>query len=75
MPKRSGVRLSDRLVKALEVPSGRAVIVYDCDLPGFGIRTTPTGAQSFVLNYVIDRKERRVSQRGRRPPRAKKPGR
>jgi hypothetical protein len=27
-------------------------VIYDADLPGFGIRLTPAGARSFVLNYT-----------------------
>ena len=61
MPKRSEVRLSDRWIRAQETPTDRTLIVYDCDLPGFGVRITPTGAIAFVLNYVVDRKERRLT--------------
>jgi len=61
MPRRSTQRLSDRFIKALPDPVGRATIVYDGDLPGFGVRLTPGGARSFVLNYVIDRRERRLT--------------
>jgi len=61
MPRRSAVRLSDRWIKAQEIPADRTVIVYDCDLPGFGVRITATGAYAFILNYVIDRRERRLT--------------
>lgn len=61
MPKRSTERLSDRLIRSLADPVGRATIIYDADLPGFGIRLTSAGARSFVLNYVVDRRERRLT--------------
>lgn len=61
MPKRSTERLSDRLIRSLAHPVGRATIIYDADMPGFGIRLTPAGARSFALNYVVDRRERRLT--------------
>jgi integrase len=36
-------------------------VVYDADLPGFGIRLTANGARSFVFNYVVHRRERRLT--------------
>lgn len=61
MPKRSTVRLSDKFIRNHPSPTQRTQIVYDCDLPGFGIRITPGGARAFVLNYVVNRRERRMT--------------
>jgi integrase len=54
-------KLSDRYIKSLPDPKAGATVIYDADLPGFGIRLTPAGARSFVLNYVVDRRERRMT--------------
>lgn len=64
MPKRSSEKLSDRFIKSMPPPPVGSTITYDCDLPGFGIRLTAAGARSFVLNYVVDRKERRMTISG-----------
>jgi integrase len=61
MPKRSTHRLSDKLIRSLPAPSSKTEILYDSDLPGFGIRLTPTGNRAFVLNYVVNRHERRMT--------------
>jgi integrase len=50
------VRLTDKLVRALEPPParngrGNNRITYDDSVPGFGARITSAGAVSFVLNY------------------------
>jgi hypothetical protein len=55
MPKRSTTRLSDRLIKTLPSPTTGSRIVYDADLPGFGVRLTAKGARSFVFNYALHR--------------------
>ena len=54
------------MIKSLPSPDAGARIVYDADLPGFGIRLTSSGARSFVFNYVIGRRERRMTI-GRHP--------
>jgi integrase len=61
MPRRSTAKLSDRFIKALPDPTRGSSIVYDADIPGFGIRLTTNGARSFVLNYVVNRRERRMT--------------
>ena len=61
MPRRATVRLTDKVVDALPVPATGAVITYDKDIPGFGIRVTAKGARSFVLNYVVNGAERRMT--------------
>lgn len=61
MPKRSTQRLSDRAIKGMALPDRGAKIVYDADLPGFGIRLTKAGARAFVFNYMVNRRERRMT--------------
>ena len=58
----SASRLTDALIKGLPAPSDRsaAVIVYDSEVKGFGIRCTK-GAKSFVLRDRIGRHERLVT--------------
>jgi len=54
------MRLTDAIVKKIEPPE-RTKITYDDDLPGFGIRVTPAGARSYVLNYRVRGRERRYT--------------
>jgi len=44
-------RLTDSLVRRLPLPASGNRIIYDSEVPGFGIRITAKGARSFVLNY------------------------
>ncbi len=53
-------RLSDRIVKAIK-PADKSRIVYDNSAPGFGVRTTPKGVKSFIVNYVANGRERRLT--------------
>jgi integrase len=43
-------RIGKRLIDALEV-NGKDYIVWDDDLPGFGVRVRSKGAKSFVFQY------------------------
>ena len=61
MPRRAAQRLTDKLARALPLPDKGARITYDGDVPGFGIRVTANGAQSFVLNYMSAGRERRMT--------------
>lgn len=61
MPRRATLRLTDKIIDALPVPATGAVITYDKDIPGFGIRVTAKGARSFILNYVVNGVERRMT--------------
>jgi integrase len=48
-------RLTDAVIKKLALPRNLPAtgnrITYDADVRGLGIRTTASGAQSFILNY------------------------
>jgi hypothetical protein len=52
-------RLLDKLVKDLPSPAKGNRVIYDNEIPGFGIRVTKAGAKSFVLNYHVKGQERR----------------
>ena len=58
MPRRASLRLTDKVIDALPLPTKGGVITYDKDVPGFGMRVTAKGARSFVLNYVVSGVER-----------------
>ena len=48
------VKLKKREIDALACPPGRRdMIVFDDDLPGFGLRVTGAGAKTFVLQYQL----------------------
>lgn len=61
MPRRATTHLTDRAIRALPCPAAGAVITYDADVPGFGIRVTAKDVRSFVLNYVVNGRERRMT--------------
>ena len=48
MPRRSELRISNRVVDALPV-EGRDTVFWDRDLPGFGVRVYPTGRKVYVV--------------------------
>ncbi|UWQ21594.1 site-specific integrase [Jannaschia sp. W003] len=55
------VRISDKLARSLEPPASGNRIVYDDTVRGFGLRVTAKGARSFVLNYRMKGRERRIT--------------
>ncbi len=54
-------RLTERDIAKLSPPITGNRIVYDSELPGFGVRITAAGVVSFVLNYRIHGRERRYT--------------
>lgn len=54
-------KISDKVVKALTAPSKSNRIVYDSQIPGFGVRITSGGAIGFILNYYMHGRERRFT--------------
>jgi integrase len=53
--------ITEKAVRGLTPPSAGNAIVYDEEIPGFGVRVTAAGAKSFVLNYRINGRERRFT--------------
>lgn len=44
-------RLTKREVEALEAPAEGVRLAWDAKLPGFGVRVTPAGVRSYVVQY------------------------
>ncbi len=44
------VRLNKRVVDGLR-PAEKTIIYYDAELKGFGVRITPAGARSWIVEY------------------------
>ena len=56
------MRLTDAAVAALTVPDGKAeIIVFDADLPGFGIRVRRGGSRRFIYQYKLNGANRRFT--------------
>lgn len=53
--------LTERGAKAFPTPASGNKVYYDATLKGFGLRVTAAGVRSFVLNYMIHGKERRMT--------------
>ena len=53
--------INERMVKNLAAPASGSKVVYDREVRGFGVCVTASGARSFVLNYYIDGRERRIT--------------
>jgi integrase len=55
-------RLKDSYVKKAPLPSAGNWVIYDTEVPGFGLRVTAGGSRSFILNYrTRGGKERRYT--------------
>lgn len=54
-------RITKKLIDTLPLPSKGNKITYDNTIKGFGIRITHKGSKSFVLNYVVNGRERRYT--------------
>ncbi len=54
-------RITDRAVQALPAPDRGNQIFYDTQLRGFGVRVTAKGLRSFILNYRLRGRERRLT--------------
>jgi integrase len=53
--------LTETLVKKATPPESGNAITYDAEIKGFGLRLTAAGSKSFVLNYRIAGRERRMT--------------
>jgi len=55
------MKLTQRLVERLKAPAKGNVIVYDGEIPGFGVRKTAAGVVAFVLDYRSGARKRRLT--------------
>lgn len=53
--------ITETYTKRADAPEKGNKIHYDDAIKGFGLRVTKAGAKSFVLNYSINRRERRMT--------------
>ena len=53
-------KLTKRFVEAAQAKD-KAYILWDGDIPGFGVRVMPSGRKTFVLQYRIGRRSRTMS--------------
>jgi integrase len=54
-------RITTQTVKALKAPPRGNHVVWDDQVTGFGARITATGAVAYVLRYVVNGQERRMT--------------
>jgi hypothetical protein len=56
------MRLTDKTIAGLALPTGRSEIIhYDDDLPGFGLRLRVGGSARWVYTYKIGGQHRRIT--------------
>jgi integrase len=53
-------KITKRLVEAAEVRD-KDYIIFDSEIPGFGVRILPSGKRSYLVQYRVGRKFRRMS--------------
>jgi integrase len=54
-------RINETFVKRLESPTASQKIHYDDAQAGFGLRITKAGSKAFILNYHVNKRERRFT--------------
>jgi integrase len=59
-------KIVQRTVKNLTASQGASLIIWDSEIKGFGVRITPAGAITFILNYRVHGRQRRYKI-GRHP--------
>jgi hypothetical protein len=56
------MKLTQTTVAALKLPAGKAeVIVFDDDLPGFGLRIRSSGARTWIYQFKLGAQHRRIT--------------
>lgn len=61
MPKRSSKTLTDASVRKIKPPASGQQEHFDAALPGFALRVSSTGSKSYVFNYRINGRRRRLT--------------
>ena len=56
------MKLTNATVRKLDLPKGKSEIIYfDGDVPGFGLRLREGGSRSWIFQYKIGAKHRRIA--------------
>jgi integrase len=55
------MKISDQSVKTAKIPESGQAITWDDDVKGYGLRVTAGGAKSFIFNYRINGRSRRMT--------------
>ena len=56
------MKLTQRTIDTLDLPAGKTeAILFDDDLPGFGIRIRRGGTRTFVFQYKLGARHRRIT--------------
>lgn len=56
------MRLNQKTIAGVVLPAGKSeLVVFDEDLPGFGLRIRASGARSWVYQFKIGRRSRRIT--------------
>lgn len=61
----TSIRITKRSVEAAAVPVGKDAFYYDDKLAGFGLRVTPRGVRSYIVQYRLPRQPTRRITLGR----------
>lgn len=54
-------KINETFVKKAAAPASGQKVHYDSERPGFGLRVTKAGTKSFILNYHLNKRERRFT--------------
>ena len=56
------MRLNDKSARSIMIPEGKSeVLVFDEELPNFGLRVRAGGKRTWVCQYRVGQKQRRVT--------------
>ena len=59
------MRLTDKIIRAIEPPQEGYTLSWDADLAGLGLRTTAGDVKAFIYNYrTEDGRQRRATRSG-----------
>src|ERR1700693_1061236 len=56
------MKLTAKNVRAIQLPKGKTDhLIWDDDIPGFGLRLRAGGSRNFIFQYALGAKQRRLS--------------